>query len=99
MTDGGFEESGRDRSEPFWSIMPHRSIRRDIRQMKDNLDDLESIVEEAEWLALGGKGYVEFDRADKLCEAVEGSMSFIQDDIHELPEPYGPDSGRTGGSR
>lgn len=86
------ESAGRERSEPFWSIKPHRKVRRDIRQMKDNLDELEKVVEEAEWVVLGGRGYVDVDRAEKLCEAVEGSMSFILDDIRELPDTYTTDS-------
>ena len=75
-------------NEPFWIVKPHRNVRRDIRQMRDNLDELEKIVEEAEWLALGGRGYVEIERASRLCSGVERSMPHILDDIRELPDNY-----------
>lgn len=80
--------------EPFWQIKPHRSVIRDIDQMRDNLDELESIVREAEWVELGGRGWTDLERADRLCDAVEGSMSFIQESIHELV-----DTKTTGGER
>lgn len=84
-----------ERTEPFWRIKPHRSVIRDIDQMRDNLDDLESIVREAEWVELGGRGCVEVERAAKICEAVEGSMPYILDYIRELPAPKSTDTEHT----
>ena len=72
--------------DPFWQIKPHRSVIRDIDQMRDNLNELESIVREAEWVELGGRGWVNLERTDKLCDAVERSMPFIQESIHELAD-------------
>lgn len=78
VADGG--------AEPFWRIKPHREILRDIGQMRDNLDDLESVVREAEWVELGGRGHADVERAERLCEAVEGSMPHILESIEELAE-------------
>ena len=89
--------SDNERTEPFWRIKPHRSVIRDIDQMRDNLDDLESIVREAEWVELGGRGCVEVERAAKICEAVEGSMPYILDDIRELPAPKSTGKDQSGG--
>lgn len=75
--------------EPFRRIQPHRNVLRDIQQMRDNLDELETIVKDAEWLALGGRGYFDVERADRLCEGIESSMPHIQDSIHELPQRDG----------
>lgn len=78
--------SGTERDEPFWRIKPHRDVIQDINQMRDNLDELESIVREAEWVELGGRGYVDVERAERLCEGVEGGLPFILDSIQELAE-------------
>ena len=75
-----------DGDEPFWQIKPHRSVIRDIDQMRQNLDELESIVREAEWVELGGRGWTDLERADRLCDAVERSMPFIQESIHKLAD-------------
>ena len=94
MTDDKHYTDGIDRDEPFWQIKPHRSVIRDINQMRDNLDELESIVREAEWIELGGRGCVNLERTDKLCDAVERSMPFIQESIHELADTEDTDTER-----
>lgn len=86
VTDGGTTESDTEREEPFWQIKPHRSVVRDIDKMRDNLDELESIVREAEWVELGGRGHADVESAERICEAVEASMPFILDSIRELAE-------------
>lgn len=73
--------------EPFRWIQPHRSIIRDIRLMKDNLDDLEEQVRDAEWMELDGRGMFDPEQCDRLCEAVEGGMPYIQEAIQDLPDP------------
>lgn len=91
VPDGGTAVDA-DRSAPFWSIKPHRSVIRDIDQMRDNLDELESIVREAEWVELGGRGWVDLERVTRLCDAVERSMPHIQEAIEELVDD--PDDGQ-----
>jgi len=73
-------------TEPFEEIQDHRSVIRDIDQMRENLDELESAVRTLEWQALGGRGAVRPDRLDRVCEAVEKSMPYIREDIRELNE-------------
>lgn len=70
--------------EAYHRIKPHRSVIGDIDQMRRNLDQLEAIVREAEWVELGGRGHVDVERAERLCEAVEGSMPHILESIEEL---------------
>lgn len=78
-----------EREEAFWRVKPHRDAIRDIRQMQDNLDGLESVVRDAEWLALGGRGHFDVERAERLCEGVEDSMPHILESIRELPARNG----------
>lgn len=80
-------------SEPFRRIQPHREVIRDIRLMKDNLDKLEEQVRDAEWMELDGRGMFDSEQCDRLCEAVEGEMPFIQEAIQDLPDPHREDSG------
>ena len=81
-------------SEPFERIKPHRDILRDIRQMQDNLEELENSVLRHEWLTLGGRGRFSFEECDKLCEGTASSMPYIQEAINELPDPYTTDTDR-----
>jgi hypothetical protein len=71
-------------NKPFERIQDHRSVIRDIDQMRENLDELEDAVRTLEWQALGGRGGVRPDRLDRVCEAVENSMPYIREDIREL---------------
>lgn len=72
--------------ETFRRVKPYRSVISDINQLRDNLDELESAVRTLEWLELGGRGWVDPERIDRLCDGVEGGMPYIQDAIHELRE-------------
>lgn len=79
-------------NRPFERIQPHRQILRDIRQMQENLDELEEQVRTAEWIELEGRGVFEEERCERLCDGVERSMPHIKEDIQELPDPYREDS-------
>lgn len=79
-------------TEPFRWIQPHREVLRDIHQMQDNLDELEQQVKTAEWIELDGRGVFDIDLCDRLCEGVEGGMPYIQEAIHDLPDPYREDA-------
>lgn len=89
MGNGGTmsqRSSDTEREEPFRRIKRHRQTLRDINQMHENLDELEDIVREAEWIELGGRGTVRVEYAERLCDGVEGSMPYILEAIQELAE-------------
>jgi len=81
--DGG-QSTDETEQKPFERVRAHRDVLKDVEQMRDNLDELEAEVRRAEWVALGGRGWVDLEKVDKLCEAVGGSMPYIREDIHEL---------------
>lgn len=73
-----------DEDRAFERIQDHRDLLGDIEQMQENLAELEDLVREAEWVALDGCGCIRHDRADKLCDAIEGSMPHLAAAFHEL---------------
>lgn len=83
-----------DETQPFELIQDHRDVIRDIEQMRDNLDELEAEVRRAEWVALGGRGWTDPEKVTKLCEAIAGSMPYIEEDIHALTPADETDSER-----
>lgn len=71
--------------ETHHRIRPHKEVKRDIRQMKDNLNELGHQVETAEWIELGGLGAVDLDRTENLADEIVGGVPYILEDIRELP--------------
>ncbi len=73
---------------PFERIQDHRDVMRDIRQMRDNLNELEQQVRIHEWMTLGGGGAFMPEKVEKLCDGVERGMPYILEGIRELGDPY-----------
>lgn len=92
----GTIEEPADVEQAFERIQDHRDLLRDIEQMQENLAELEKLVREAEWVALDGRGCIRHDRADKLCEAIEGSMPYLAAAFHDL-DPERTSGGETDG--
>ncbi len=73
---------------PFREIQPYQESIQTIREMRRNLDELEKSLEEARWIALGGRGMYDAEQVQRTAAGLEGWQEDIVDKIAQLPDPY-----------
>lgn len=66
----------------------YRELREYVRQLRQNVLEMDDLLDEMQWVAAGGRGAPKPERMELLREANERMIEDLEALIEEAPNPY-----------